>query len=112
MKLRTRHEERALVVSLGGRVDSGNARELEAKMEGMLDERGRGIILDCAELTYMSSAGLRVLLRITRRFDRQRVPFMVCSLSSTVTDVFRLSGFDRVIPVADSRADALATLPR
>ena len=112
MRIRTRYEERALVVTVSGRIDSGNAPEFERAMEGMLAESGRGIVLDCAELTYISSAGMRVFLRITQRLDRRRVPLMVCSLPPAVNEVFRISGFDRIIPVADSRADALATLPR
>ena len=112
MKIRTERQDRALVVRVSGRVDSVNASRFEATMQEMFEKGGRGIILDCAELAYMSSAGLRVLLRTTRDLDRMRLPFVVCSLPPPISEVFQISGFDRVIPVADSRADALATLPR
>ena len=112
MKIRTEYQDRALVVSASGRIDSGNARDFEAEMGGALAERGRGVILDCAELTYVSSAGLRVLLRLTRKLDQKHVPFVICSLSPAISEVFQISGFERIIPIAGSRADALATLPR
>lgn len=112
MKIRTEHQDRALVVSVTGRIDSGNARGFEAEMGAAVDARGRGVILDCAQLTYLSSAGLRVLLRVTRELDQKHVPFVVCSLSPAISEVFQISGFHRIIPVASSRADALATLPR
>ena len=112
MKTRTEHQDRALVLSVIGRIDSGNAREFEDTMRGVLDQGGRGAILDCAELTYVSSTGLRVLLRATRRLDREHVPFVVCSLSPSISEVFRISGFDKIIPVCGSRAEALATVPR
>ncbi len=112
MKIRTEHEDRALVASVSGRIDSANARDFQAELEAVLDEGGRGVILDCEHLAYVSSAGLRVLLQVTRHLDRKRVPFVVCSLSPLISEVFRISGFDRIIPVAASRKDALATLPR
>lgn len=112
MKIRSEHQDRALVVSVSGRIDSGNARDFESEMDGVLKKAGRGVILDCAQLGYVSSAGLRVLLRVTRALDQRHVPFLVCSLSSMLSEVFQISGFHRIIPVAASRADALATLPR
>ena len=112
MKIRSEHQDRALVVSVSGRIDSGNARDFQSEMDGLLDKGGRGVILDCEQLSYVSSAGLRVLLRVTRHLDQKHVPFVVCSLSPMISEVFQISGFDRIIPVATSRADALDTLPR
>ncbi len=112
MKLRTEHQDRALIVSVSGRVDAGNAREFEAAMFGVLDQGGKGVVLDCENLDYVSSAGLRVVLMVTKHLDRERVPFLLCSLPAAVSAVFEISGFDQVIPVCGSRAEALATLPR
>ena len=112
MKIRSEQQDRALVVSVSGRIDSGNARDFQSEMDGVLDKGGRGVILDCEQLSYVSSAGLRVLLRVTRDLDQRHVPFVVCSLSSMIAEVFQISGFDRIIPVAATRAEALATLPR
>ena len=112
MKIRTEHQDRAVVVTVSGRVDSGNAIAFEKEMDGVLEKGGTGVILDCEKLTYLSSVGLRVLLRFTRRLDEKHVPFVLCSLSSSIAEVFQISGFERIIPVAGSRADALATLPR
>lgn len=112
MKLRTEHHGSALIAKVGDRVNAGNARDFETAMNGVLDQAGGAVILDCGELRYISSAGLRVILQTTKRLDRRRVPFLVCSLSTSVSEVFRISGFDRIIPVCDTRAEALATLPR
>ena len=112
MKLRTEHQDRALIAFVSGQVDAGRARDFQTAMDGVLDQCGRGVILDCENLSYVSSAGLRVILKVTQQLDRQRVPFVVCSLSATISQVFRISGFDRIIPVCDSRAEALASLPR
>ncbi len=112
MKIRTEHQDRALVMSVSGRIDAGNAREFEASMEGVLDKAGRGVILDCTDLTYVSSAGLRVLLKITRELEQRHVVLVICSLSRSISEVFRISGFDQIIPVCGSRAEALATVPR
>lgn len=112
MRIRAERQGRALVVSVSGRIDSGNARDFQSEMDRILGQGGGGVILDCEQLIYVSSAGLRVLLRVTRHLDRKHVPFVVCSPSAMISEVLQISGFDRIIPVASSRADALATLPR
>ncbi len=112
MKVRVESRNGVLVVGVCGRVDSVNAREFETELRDVLGKGAAGVVLDCTELDYVSSAGLRVLLRITRDLDRKRIPFTVCSLSPMISEIFQISGFDRIIPVADSRADALASLPR
>lgn len=54
-------EQDVLRVALTGRIDSGNAAEVEAEIGVLLARTPRqGLVLDLKELEYMSSAGLRV----------------------------------------------------
>ena len=53
--------------SLKGRIDSANAGRLEKELEAYRQKSGAGILeLDASGLEYISSAGLRVLLRLIR----------------------------------------------
>ena len=70
------------------------------------------VIIDCAGLEYVSSAGLRVFLLAARTSQRAGFRFALCSLQPAVREVFELSGFNRVIDVHPDRAAALTPLPQ
>lgn len=99
-----------LVASLSGRVDSSNSEAFhEALKEGM-PEGERTLALDCGRLTYMSSAGLRILLELARRFRGPGKAMGLCGLPESIDSVVRLSGFDKIIPVHESISDAVAAI--
>ena len=99
-----------LVASLSGRVDSGNCAVLHEALKEGIPEGERTLAMDCGQLTYMSSAGLRVLLDMSQRFRGPRKAMGLCGLPEGIDGVVRLSGFDKIIPVHESVADAVAAI--
>ena len=99
-----------LVASLSGRVDSGNSAALHEVLKEGIPEGERTLAMDCGQLTYMSSAGLRVLLDMSQRFRGPRKAMGLCGLPEGIDSVVRLSGFDKIIPVHESIADAVAAV--
>ena len=63
-----------------------------------------------AELTYISSAGLRVILQAVRKPQRQNARLILWALSADVRDVFRTSGFEQLIEIRPSQEDTLAAI--
>lgn len=110
MKVTIEREGETLVAMAEDRVDGTNASEFQQALEAAINESDRIVILDCEQLTYISSAGLRVVLLTARALQRQNSKFAVCSLSEQIREVFEISGFDKIIPVHASRADALGAL--
>ena len=108
MKVTKEKEGETLVAKVEGRVDGTNAGEFQKALEAVITEADRVMILDCEKLTYISSAGLRVVLLTARSLQRKSSKFAVCSLSEEIGSVFQISGFDRIIPVHASFADAHA----
>jgi anti-anti-sigma factor len=97
-----------------GRLDFGAAAGFQAEVEQALTGAGRaptGVLIDCAELDYVSSAGLRVFLIATRAAKRTGVAFAVCSLTPAVKEVFAISGFGQLVSVHADRALAIARMP-
>ena len=104
----------ATVVIPEGRLDYGAAAGFQAQIEQCLAEAEKqhaGVIIDCAELAYVSSAGLRVFLLAARAAQRAGFSFAICALQPAVREVFDLSGFSRVITVCADRAAALGAMP-
>ena len=63
--LKYKNEDGALVISIKGRIDSTNAPELENEIRKVREgQQDLSVVIDCEELEYISSAGLRVLLRL------------------------------------------------
>lgn len=98
-----------------GRLDFSAAAGFEKQLNQVLAGAGTppaAVILDCAALEYVSSAGLRALLLATRAAQRAGISFALCALKPAVQEVFDLSGFSRIITVYQDRATALAHLPQ
>lgn len=79
-------------IFLEGRIDSNNANELEAQlMEAYPD-----VEIDAEKLSYISSAGLRVLLKLRKKLNK---PLLILNVSNEVYDIFSVTGFAELLDV-------------
>ena len=82
---------------LSGRIDSTNATAAEQEIQTLLqDVPGTQVQVDAEDLEYLSSAGLRVLLRLRK----SRTGLTVVNVSAEVYDVLEMTGFTEIIPVS------------
>jgi anti-sigma B factor antagonist len=65
------------------------------------------MIIDFKNLDYISSAGLRVILKATKALKREDGKIMLCDMQDYVKEVFEISGFDSLLPIVGSMGDAL-----
>ncbi len=85
-----------LTVKLCGRVDSNNAAEVENEIFDLTHKSGaKGVILDAAGTEYISSAGLRVILKLKKTIDDSKV----INASPEVYEIFEMTGFSEIIDV-------------
>ena len=110
MELETEWEKGTLIVMLEGHIDGSNSREFQSALADVTTDAGASLVLDMEQLTYISSAGIRVILQATRTLRGRNGRLLVCSLSGTVRDVFGMSGFDKIIETHDTRTEAIAAL--
>ena len=97
-----------LVIKTTGRVDGGNATDFQHALESILAENDSSLVLDFQDLAYISSAGLRVILLVSKQLQRKDTKFGVCSLSGPISEVFQISGFDKIIPTYAAQGDAIS----
>ena len=76
-------------------------------MGGIIADEDRPVVVDLAGVTFMGSSGLRTLLTAATTLRERGTGFAVCCPYSPLRRLFRLSGLDRVIPVAASRVKAI-----
>ncbi len=101
-------QDGVLVLVPVGRLDSANVNAFETSVMQRIGDGDRRLIVDFGRLEFISSSGLRVLLLAAKALKGEGT-LVLCSMKPHVEDVFRISGFDRFIPVKKSRAAALET---
>ena len=107
MQLHIEPQDDTLVVAVEGRIDGTNAMEFQSTVHTNLGDNKGPLVIDCKNLSYISSAGLRVFLSIARTLQRREGRFAICSLSGMIAQIFQISGFDQIIAVHATREDAL-----
>jgi anti-anti-sigma factor len=115
MKVSVEALDQTTIVIAEGRLDFSAAAGFQAEVEKALSGAGKApaaLIIDCAGLEYVSSAGLRVFLLAARGAQRAGTWFAVCGLRQAVREVFGLSGFSQIMNVLPDRAAALAQRPQ
>ena len=70
---------------------------------------GARLVLDFRDVDYMSSVGLRVLLRVANEARARSVEFSVADLNETMREIFEVSRFDKMLRVFDSVDAALSS---
>ena len=93
-----------------GRIDVGNAGQIQAALWGALDDGARQLLLDFSDVGYVSSVGLAVCLKCGKRAQQDGGALALCSLNEHVADVFAVSGICKLFGIYASRDEALAAL--
>ena len=96
-----------VIAMLVGRVSGDNAGLFGRMLGSGVDPSDQVLILDFEQVTYFSSAGLRVVLTIAKKFNETGKKYAICALQERVRVVFEVAGFDRIIPIYDSQAAAV-----
>ena len=90
-------ENNRLTVFLEGRIDTNNAAQVEKELiEETERSAGAEIVIDADKLEYISSAGLRVLMKLRKQ---QKAPFTVVNVSRDIFDIFETTGFTELMDV-------------
>ena len=95
--MNTREENGIIYIYLEGRIDSENAPGLEREIMDLMDANpDRQLAFDASGLDYISSAGLRVLLKVRKRMDH---PPVIREVSLELYDIFETTGFTDILEV-------------
>lgn len=88
--------ENTFTISLKGRINSDNSTEVEQQISSKLEGfEGKSLILDASELEYISSAGLRVILRLKKEYP----DIVITNVSSEIYEIFEMTGFTEIMTV-------------
>ncbi|MBW2284620.1 MAG: STAS domain-containing protein [Deltaproteobacteria bacterium] len=107
MEIDISKENEAVLVTVKGRMDAVTSPDFQENLEGLVANGERRIVVDCQGLEYISSAGLRSILIISKSLKNEQGELALFGLNDMVREVFEISGFSTVIPIHESRDGAL-----
>ena len=110
--MRSDQAEGTLIIGISGQIRGLAAREFHHAIFQEIRGQNVPVVLDLGGLTYINSMGLRSILLVAKRQQENKVKFVVCSLSEPMRKVFEITCFDRIIPVVDSRSEAIAAITK
>jgi anti-sigma B factor antagonist len=95
------------IFKLNGRLDSNTSQGFEQKIFQAITDGSKNMVVDFKDLDYISSAGLRVILKATKAIKREDGRIMLCAMQDYVKEVFEIAGFDSFLPIVATMDDAL-----
>lgn len=96
-----------LILRFKGRLDALSTPEAEKQVFQHINSGQNKLLLDFSSVDYISSAGMRMLLSAVKKLKTQSGQLVLCSITTNVMDVFKMSGFDHVLELSPNEEDGL-----
>ena len=93
-----KQDEKTFVV-LDGRVDSSNADQFQKDVAPLMEGDNPDIDIDCTNMTYTSSQGLRVFLLLQKSVSLRNGKMVMRNMDPRVKEVFDITGFSNIITI-------------
>ena len=107
-KVHQRDGEGVSVIDLKGYLDAHTAPDLENAFQKLMDDRKYNIIVNCRELSYISSAGLGVFMAFIEDVRKNKGDIKLTNMSPKVYNVFDLLGFPILYEIYKDEQEAVA----
>ncbi|MBM3135104.1 MAG: STAS domain-containing protein [Chloroflexi bacterium] len=110
MQITHKQLSRVDLVAVNGRVDASTAPQLQDVLRSIFDERRFRVVLDLSEMSYMSSAGLKVLLAALKEAKRwNRGDLRLATLQPQVQDTLNLVGLLQLFRIYPNTVEAVGS---
>ena len=87
-----------LTVAITGRIDTQTAPQLEASLKESV-ENVTDLVLDFAEVVYISSAGLRTVVTAQNWMDQKKGTMVIKNVGKNIMSIFKVTGFDSFLTI-------------
>lgn len=93
MEVEITRENSEVTAFLKGRLDTPAALEIAPQMDELAAEADHTVILDCTDLSYISSSGLRIFLSLRKAAAEKGGRILVRNITDTIRSVLMMTGF-------------------
>ncbi|MCM1325973.1 MAG: STAS domain-containing protein [Bacteroidales bacterium] len=98
MKIESQKDGGNLIIKLEGRLETSTAPQLQEIAEKELQDV-TDLQIDMEQLEYVSSAGLRVLLFISKKMKAKQGNMSICHVGEDIMEVFEITGFNNILTI-------------
>ena len=106
-KINKRDDHDVSVIELKGYLDAHTAPDLENAFQKLIDEKKYNIIVNCRDLSYISSAGLGVFMAYVEDIRKNKGDIKLSNMSAKIYNVFDLLGFPILYEIYKEEQEAL-----
>lgn len=92
MELIIQEQEKEVLAEFNGRLDTPASLEIAPQTETLMSAAAKTIILDCTNMDYISSAGLRIFMKLRKASAEKGGKIILKGLNEVVSDVFMMVG--------------------
>lgn len=92
-------QEGKTLVELKGRIDTTNADRFQQEVSPLMEGDQLDIDIDCTEMTYTSSQGLRTFLLLQKSVNARGGKMVLHNMNPMVKEVFDITGFSNIITI-------------
>ncbi len=95
-------------LKIRGRLDTNASTDFEKHVMKFIDNECMKLLIDCTDLEYISSSGLRIFLVALKKVTAYGGKFALCDLQDRISEVFNIAGFTALFTIKSDREEALA----
>ncbi len=96
MKINIQRNGDEVVVALNGELDTVTTAQMGEELNRIIEMASNQLIIDCKDLEYISSSGLRFFMQLKRHSEQLNGTVTLINMSQDVKEVFRISGFHHI----------------
>ena len=93
MDVKIIEKDNVLTAVLSGRLDTAVSQEVATAVQPLIDQADKTLVLDCKDLSYISSSGLRIFLTIRKAAAAKGGKVIVRNINDDIRGVFMMTGF-------------------
>lgn len=87
------------IVALQGELDTAAVQQFTEQLESVVAEAGKKVIIDFSDLEFISSAGMRVLLKLNKDVAANGGSVCIVGMSEDIRQLFQMTGFDNILDI-------------
>ena len=102
MEVKITEKDNVMTAALAGRLDTAVSQEVAAALQPLMDNADKALVLDCKDLAYISSSGLRIFLTVRKAAAAKGGKVIVRDITPEIRQVFMMTGFLNLFEIQES----------
>ena len=110
MEITSKVVDKAVVIYVDGNLTTTSSSQVEAEISEILEGMNTHVVLNVEKVNFIASTGLRIILVLGKRLNKEGLKLVMCSMNTTTESVFELSGMSKLFPKFETEEEALGSL--